>query len=131
MAIRLKTKQNQILTAPVISLPFPACFLSNAALLGVIHRLVARFSAFGRRREELGEGVDEALGLVVEVQAAVRLVVVSAHREKQPVVAGVTLAGGAGGRVGRGGALPPTAATQLLEGPARPVRGRAEVLLIL
>lgn len=94
--------------------------LADAALLRVVHHLLARLAALGRRREELGEGVDEALGLVVEAQAAVRQVIVVPQREEQPVVAGVALARRAGGRVGRGRALPPAAAAQLLEGPTRP-----------
>lgn len=104
-----------ILTTSVVSLSFSTCFLPNAALLRVIHHLLPRLAACWRWREEFGEGVDEALGLAVEVQAAVGLLVVTAHGEQQPVVTGVTFARGAGGRVGRGGAPPPPSASQLLE----------------
>lgn len=45
-------------------------FLSNAALFGVVHHFLPRLAALRGRREELGEGVDQALGLVVEAQAA-------------------------------------------------------------
>lgn len=112
-------------TAVVVSFSFPTGFLPNAALLRVVHHLLPRLAARRRRREELGECVDEALGLAVEVQAAVGLLVVAVHGKQQPVVAGVTFAGGAGGRVGRGGAPPSTSASQLLEGPPWSVgRGR-------
>lgn len=98
-------------------------FLSDPALLGVVHHLLPGLAALGRRREELGEGVDQALGLVVEAQAALGQVVVVPLGKEQPVVAGVTLAGRAGGGVGRGRTLPPAAQSQLFEGPPRPERG--------
>lgn len=93
-------------------------FLSDSALLRVVHYFLPSLAALGGRREELCEGVDQALGLVVEAQAALGQVVVVSLGEEQPVVAGVTLAGRAGGRVGRGGTLPPAAQGQLFEGPA-------------
>lgn len=77
-------------------------FLSDAALFGVVHYFLSRLTALGRRCEELCEGVNQALGLVVEAQVALRQAVVVPQREKKPVVAWVTLAGRAGGRVGRG-----------------------------
>lgn len=94
--------------------------LADAALLRVVHHFLPGLAALGRRREELGEGVDQALGLVVEAQATLRHVVVVPQREEQPVVAGVALAGRAGGGVGRERALPSPAAAQLLERPAGP-----------
>lgn len=78
-------------------------FLSNSALLRVVHDFLPSLAALRGRCEELGEGVDQALGLIIEAQAAlgqVVVVVVVPLREEQPVVAGVTLAGRAGGRVG-------------------------------
>lgn len=116
----MSRKTQLILTPPIISLSFAAGFLSDAALLRVVHHLLPRLAALRRRREEFCEGVDEALGLVVEAQAALRQVVIVPQRKKQPVVTRVTFTGGAGGGVGRGRALPPSAPTQLLEGPPRP-----------
>lgn len=113
-------KFNWTLTSSVVALSFAMGLFANAALLRVVHHLLPRLAALGRRSEELGERVDQALGLVVEAQAALRHVVVVPQREEQPVVAGVALARRAGGRVGRERALPPPAAAQLLEGPARP-----------
>lgn len=73
--------------------------LADAALLRVVDHLLTSLAALGRRREELGKSVDQALGLVVEAQATLRQVVVVPQREKQPVVAGVALARRAGGGV--------------------------------
>lgn len=109
-----------ILTSSVISFSFATGFLSDTALLWVVHHFLSCLAALRRRCEELCEGIDEALGLVVEAQAALRQVIVP-HRKKQPVVTRVTLAGWAGRWVGRGRALPPTTPAQLLEGPPRPV----------
>lgn len=84
-------------------------FLSDPALLGVVHHLLPSLAALRGGREELCEGVDQALGLVVEAQAALGQVIVVPLGKEQPVVAGVTLAGRAGGRAGGGGTLPPAA----------------------
>lgn len=119
-----------VLTPPVVSFSFAMSFLPDAALLRVVHHFLPCLTALGRGREELCEGVDEALGLVVEAQAALRQVVVVPQREEQPVVTGVTLTGRARGRVSRGRALPPTTPAQLFEGPPRPVEegiGRSNV----
>lgn len=50
--------------------------LSDSALLGVVHHLLPSLAALRRRCEELCEGVDQALGLAVEAQAALGQVVV-------------------------------------------------------
>ena len=108
-----------IFTPPVISFSLAIGFLTDAALLGVVHHFLSCLAALGWRREEFCEGVDEALGLVVEAQAALWKVVVVPHRKKQPIVTGVTFTGGAGGRVGRDWTLPPST-PKFLEGPPRP-----------
>lgn len=112
------------LTSPVVPFSFATRFLSNATLLRVVNHLLAGLAALRRRREELGEGVDEALGLAVVAQAA--LLVVASHGEEQPVVARVPLTGGAGGGVRRDRPLPAAAPPKLLEGPPRPVGDRSE-----
>lgn len=121
-----KNKKNKLIfPTSVISFAFATGFLSDAALLWVVHHFLPCLAALGRWREELCEGVDEALGLVVEAQAAVWQVAVLPHGKKQPVVSGVTFAGGAGGRVCWGRALPPTAPSQLLKGPPRPAEDKS------
>lgn len=120
-----KQKNKLIFPTSVISFAFATGFLSDAALLWVVHHFLPCLAALGRWREELCEGIDEALGLVVEAQAAVWQVAVLPHGKKQPVVSGVTFAGGAGGRVCWGRALPPTAPSQLLKGPPRPAEDKS------
>lgn len=85
-----------MLTPPVISFSFATGFLSDPALLRVVHHFLTCLAAFRRGCEELCEGIDEALGFVVEAQAALRQVVILTHGKKQPVVTGVTFARGAG-----------------------------------
>lgn len=71
-----------VLTPPIISFSFAMGFLSDAALLRVIHHFLPCLSALRRRCEELCEGIDKALGLVVEAQAALRQVVVVPQRKE-------------------------------------------------
>lgn len=116
--------QPTLLTCPVVALSLTYGLLTDAVLLGVVH-LVPGLASVWRGREELGEGINQALGLPVEAQAALLRRVLS-QGEQQPIVARVTLAGRAGRRA-RGGALratvplppaTPTWPTQLLEWPA-------------
>lgn len=72
----MSRKTQLILTSPVISFSFAIGFLSDAALLRVVHHFLPCLAALRRRCEKLCEGVDEALGLVVEAQAALRQVAV-------------------------------------------------------
>lgn len=115
------SKEWLILTSSIISFSFTACFLSNTTLLWVIHHLLSCLTTLWWWCEELCEGIDKALGLVVVAQASMWLVVIPTHGKEQPVVTRVTLVGRAGGRMGWGGALPPAASSQLLEGPPRSV----------
>lgn len=69
-------KNPSVLTSPVVSLSFAMGFLSNPALLGIVHNFLPSLAALGRRREELCEGVDQTLGLAVKAQAALGQVVV-------------------------------------------------------
>lgn len=68
------------------------CLLSDAALLRVVHNFLSCLAALRRRCEELCQGVNKALGLVVEPQAALRQIVVISQRKKQSVITWVTLA---------------------------------------
>lgn len=97
--LAVKIRAELVLTPSVVSLSFTMGLLTDAALLRVVHHLLPSLAALGRRREELGESVDQALSLVVEAKAALRQVVVVPQREEQPVVAGVALARRAGGGV--------------------------------
>lgn len=113
--------KNSELTQSVVSLPLAVGFFTDAKLLGVVHHFMSGLPTLGRGCEKLRERVDKTLGLVVKAKVALREVVVFPHREEQLVVARVTVAGGAGGRVGRGRTLLLTPPAQLLEGPPRSV----------
>lgn len=79
-------------SSSVLHLPLAVRLLADPVLLRVVHHLGPSLAAIRRGREKFGEGINQALGLLIEAQPPV-CGVIALQGKEHAVVPGVALTG--------------------------------------